>query len=307
MTDDHDPSTKAELEQRVNELEQTVQKMLPSRRDALKLGGGALTGAGLMEATTNGAKAGSQSVGTIGTTSDPVDLVAEDITDHNGNDVMELPGDGSVSANRLVSDTLELDDDPTDDQLWALFDDANDLKLNFQNGNLAYPWLSFRNDADVLDIGGSTYDVDLDLNGGNIDNVGSVSTDKLVSDTLELDDDPTDDTLWALFIDDGNDLRLTGFNNENIADPWLSFRLNSDVIDIGTSALDVDLDLNGGNIDNAGSLGTDDVTVGTTLTDASGTSHTGELSDADDVTSGTNTNGNYEINVDGDVYEFVPE
>jgi hypothetical protein len=102
MTDDHDPPTKAELEQRVNELEQTIQKMLPSRRDALKLGGGALTGAGLMEATTNGAKAGSQSVGTIGTTSDPVDLVAEDFTDHNGNDVMELPGDGSVSIDEVT-------------------------------------------------------------------------------------------------------------------------------------------------------------------------------------------------------------
>jgi len=103
MTDDDtDPPTDRDLEQRVEQLEQTVQQMLPSRRETLKLGGGALIGAGLMEATTGGAKAGSQSVGTIGTTSDPVDLVAEDFTDHNGNDVMELPGDGSVSIERGI-------------------------------------------------------------------------------------------------------------------------------------------------------------------------------------------------------------
>jgi hypothetical protein len=78
-----------------------------------------------------------------------------------------------------VSNALSLDDDPTDDQSWALYDDANDLRLNFQNGNLAYPWLNFSTDTDILDIGSSLYDVDLDLNGGNIDNVGKVSTERL--------------------------------------------------------------------------------------------------------------------------------
>jgi hypothetical protein len=80
-----------------------------------------------------------------------------------------------------VSNTLSLDDDPTDDQSWALLDDANDLRLNFLNGNLSYPWLSFRTDTDILDIGGSVYDVDLDLNSGNIDNVGSVSAENINS------------------------------------------------------------------------------------------------------------------------------
>jgi len=39
------------------------------------------------------------------------------------------------------------------------------------------------------------------------------------------------------------------------------------------------------------------------LVDASGTSHTGELADASDVTS-TSTASGYEITIDGDTYEF---
>jgi hypothetical protein len=50
--------------------------MLPSRRDALKLGGAALVGGAAMSGS---ASAGTQQAGTIGTANDPVDVEAEDI------------------------------------------------------------------------------------------------------------------------------------------------------------------------------------------------------------------------------------
>jgi len=72
MTDEPD---RQELEDRIDELEQTIAKMLPSRRDALKLGGAALLGGAAMSGT---ASAGTSSTGTIGTANDPVDVVLED-------------------------------------------------------------------------------------------------------------------------------------------------------------------------------------------------------------------------------------
>jgi hypothetical protein len=75
-----------ELENRVEQLEsqlddqqETVNQMLPSRRDLLKgaagVGGAALLGS----AATGSASAGSDEVGTIGTPSNLVDIEAEDI------------------------------------------------------------------------------------------------------------------------------------------------------------------------------------------------------------------------------------
>jgi len=74
MTDEPD---RQELEDRIDELEQTIAKMLPGRRDALKLGGAALLGGAAMSGT---ASAGTSSTGTIGTANDPVDVVLEDAT-----------------------------------------------------------------------------------------------------------------------------------------------------------------------------------------------------------------------------------
>jgi len=74
MTDEPD---RQELEDRIDELEQTIAKMLPGRRDALKLGGAALLGGAAISGT---ASAGTSSTGTIGTANDPVDVVLEDAT-----------------------------------------------------------------------------------------------------------------------------------------------------------------------------------------------------------------------------------
>jgi len=70
-----EPDT-AELENRIDKLESTIQKMMPSRRDALKMGGAALVGGAAMSGT---ASAGTNQVGTIGSQASPVDLESEDI------------------------------------------------------------------------------------------------------------------------------------------------------------------------------------------------------------------------------------
>jgi len=71
--DDRDEHIR-QLEQRVEQLEATIKKMLPSRRDALMLGGAAVIGGAAMSGS---ASAGTSSTGTI---TGPVDIEAEDIT-----------------------------------------------------------------------------------------------------------------------------------------------------------------------------------------------------------------------------------
>jgi len=72
MTDDKT----RQLENRIDKLESTIEKMMPSRRDALKMGGAALVGGAAMSGT---ASAGTNQVGTIGTPNDLVDIESEDI------------------------------------------------------------------------------------------------------------------------------------------------------------------------------------------------------------------------------------
>lgn len=65
------------LQDRVDELEATVSKMLPSRRDALKLGAAGAVGAVGMAGSASAQNSGQ--TGTIGTDADRVDVNAEDI------------------------------------------------------------------------------------------------------------------------------------------------------------------------------------------------------------------------------------
>jgi len=65
-----------QLENRIDKLESNIEKMMPSRRDAVKMGGAALLGGAAMSGT---ASAGSTQVGTIGSQASPVDLESEDI------------------------------------------------------------------------------------------------------------------------------------------------------------------------------------------------------------------------------------
>jgi len=74
MDDESDKISR--LEDRIEQLEATTKKMMPTRRDALKFGGAAAIGAAAMSGT---ASAGSAQVGTIGDPSNLVDIEAEDI------------------------------------------------------------------------------------------------------------------------------------------------------------------------------------------------------------------------------------
>jgi len=74
---DHESDKIERLEDRIDQLEALTKKMMPSRRDALKLGGAAAIGAAAMSGT---ASAGSNQVGTIGDANNLVDIEAEDVT-----------------------------------------------------------------------------------------------------------------------------------------------------------------------------------------------------------------------------------
>jgi hypothetical protein len=76
-TDSDEPS-KAELHDRVQQLESTVEKLMPSRRDALKLGAAGIAGAAGLSATTQTADASTGSAGTIGSSSDRPDAFLDE-------------------------------------------------------------------------------------------------------------------------------------------------------------------------------------------------------------------------------------
>jgi len=78
-TDNTDEPTKAELHERVEQLESTVEKLMPSRRDALRMGAAGLAGAAGLGAASQSADASTGSAGTIGSTSDRPDLLADDV------------------------------------------------------------------------------------------------------------------------------------------------------------------------------------------------------------------------------------
>jgi hypothetical protein len=89
------------LEDRIDELEATIKKMLPGRRDALKLGGAAALGAAAFSGT---ASAGSSQVGTIGDASNLVDVHAEDLFD-----VDTMNGDNLVTTSETTDYEVQKD------------------------------------------------------------------------------------------------------------------------------------------------------------------------------------------------------
>jgi hypothetical protein len=93
------------LEDRIDELEATVRKMLPSRRDALKLGGAAAVGAAAFSGT---ASAGSSQVGTIGDASNLVDVHAEDLFN-----VDTINGDNLVTSGETTDYEVQKDGSDT--------------------------------------------------------------------------------------------------------------------------------------------------------------------------------------------------
>ena len=102
MTDDKT----RQLENRIDKLESTIEKMMPSRRDALKMGGAALAGGSLMAGT---ASAGTNQVGTIGdkdaTPPKLVDLHSEDIDNAD-----TITTDSLTATNNNNTGTVTTDD-----------------------------------------------------------------------------------------------------------------------------------------------------------------------------------------------------
>jgi len=120
MTDtDSDTDTIEQLHSRIDDLEQTVDRQqaiiddlrtTTSRRDLLKGAATGITGVGLGALATGGASAGSSSVGTIGDQNNPIDLYTEDLYDHNNNQPLSLPGDGTTDITTLDAATIRNDD-----------------------------------------------------------------------------------------------------------------------------------------------------------------------------------------------------
>jgi len=102
---DQESDTIAELEDRIEQLEATIAKMLPGRRDAMKLGGAAVIGAAAMSGT---ASAGSSQVGTIGDGSNLVDVHAEDLFN-----VDTINGDNLVTSGETTDYEVQKDGSDT--------------------------------------------------------------------------------------------------------------------------------------------------------------------------------------------------
>jgi hypothetical protein len=78
-TDTADEPSKAELHERVEQLESTVEKLMPSRRDALRMGAAGLAGAVGLGATSQSAEAATGSAGEIGDPNNRPDLFADTV------------------------------------------------------------------------------------------------------------------------------------------------------------------------------------------------------------------------------------
>jgi len=97
MDDESDKISR--LEDRIEQLEATTKKMMPTRRDALKFGGAAAIGAAAMSGT---ASAGSSQVGTIGDSNNLVDVEAEDI--NVSDSINGASVSGAANGEALTSD-----------------------------------------------------------------------------------------------------------------------------------------------------------------------------------------------------------
>jgi hypothetical protein len=105
-TDNTDEPSKAELHDRVQQLESTVAKMMPSRRDALRMGAAGIAGAAGLGAASQSADASTGSAGAIGSSSDRPDLFADEIDANRAKVITESQSgnEGTVSFSGLQTD-----------------------------------------------------------------------------------------------------------------------------------------------------------------------------------------------------------
>ena len=96
-TDDDDLRARvAELEQRLENQQATISQLLPGRRGVLK--GAALVGGGGLVGALSADRVDAQAAGQIGTTSEPIDVVAYSVQDRSGSNMaLENVASGSVT------------------------------------------------------------------------------------------------------------------------------------------------------------------------------------------------------------------
>jgi len=154
-TDTTDEPSKAELHDRVRKLESTVEKLMPSRRDALKLGAAGIAGAAGLSATTQTADASTGSAGQIGDPSNRPTIFADDIDANQltgvstGADIQGcrvfLSSNQNISGGNHVKiqfDSEAYDSDSnfdTSSHAWTCPKDglyAVNLQVRFRSGNL---------------------------------------------------------------------------------------------------------------------------------------------------------------------------
>jgi len=197
MTDDNDHNddtitiTEGELDDLV---EQKVEQQLEqrdrgdgiSRRDLLATGAGGLLGAGILKSSTDGVSAGSQSVGTVGSASSPVDIVAEDIMDPDGNTAIELGPSGNADVGGvLTAGTVETGGYRFPDQNWILLDqplsNTDGIALTYEGDGFG----ASRDDIVLYDDSAATIHLPresgwtVDGNSNDFTNIGSVSTEEV--------------------------------------------------------------------------------------------------------------------------------
>ena len=97
---DHESDKIERLEDRIDQLEATIAKMLLGRRDALKLGSAAVIGAAAMSGTASAADDTNQ-VGTIGDASNNVDIFVESVAFSDENKLRTLEVDGTDADGRI--------------------------------------------------------------------------------------------------------------------------------------------------------------------------------------------------------------
>jgi len=157
-----DEADRQDLEDRVDQLESTISKMLPTRRDALKLGGAALVGGAAMSGS---ASAGTQQAGTIGTAAEPVDVESEDINNADTVTTQDLvvngtatgPFGGGVALESGDSITVAtLDNETTNGQFVTLYNGtAKDVLGGVVTGNETLDFLYEFSDNNTIRLNGS--------------------------------------------------------------------------------------------------------------------------------------------------------
>jgi len=168
-TDMTDQSDRQDLEDRVEQLEGTIAKMLPSRRDALKLGGAALVGGAAMSGS---ASAGGDQAGTIGSSpDDEVDIESEDITN----------SDTITTENLVVNQTAT---GPFGGIIFSDGDPINEFRASFESvsGNSFFDIFNLSAPVDVY--GGAVYGnaasaLRITFDSNNVVQVGSIGDNDL--------------------------------------------------------------------------------------------------------------------------------